>query len=274
VRVLLDNGIFIHAEFADRAVKRTTVRWGDTDQTVEVHGAVRKTPATDVDYQQQKEALFTVGRLIREGQIEAFDYWEIQCERWRGSAGIGACNALRDCESKIKSCHPAIQRSKFRQTIDFAETISKGGKKDRKTGIVPSQASQIAFFEWLCSLSEESVALLILHAEQIRLTAFEIESLENIDWFQFLCERSGSSENYPDVFHLWTAERNGFDALLTLEARFPNLVSRVRNERGKNIEIRAQVLRPLDLLTRFGINEPDPVLMDAGRFYHLHELPG
>jgi len=270
VRVLLDNGIFIHAEFAEGTVRRTTVRRGGSDQTFEVHGLARKVPSVDVDYQRQKEALFTVGRLIREGRIEAFDYWEIRCEKFRGTPTVKECNALRDCE--IRSCDPAIKRSMFRQSIDLTDVFSKGGKKDIKNGIELGQANQIAFFEWLCTLKGPEVDLLVSHAALLRLTPFEIDSLRDIDRFQFLCSRSGSRENYPDVFHLWTAERNGLDALLTLDCGLPALASRVKNEKGKTVKMKTEVLQPIDLLRRLGINKPDPVPMDIGRFYYLHEL--
>jgi hypothetical protein len=32
----------------------------------------------------------------------------------------------------MRHCSSALERSRFRQTIDFMETIAKGGKKDRK----------------------------------------------------------------------------------------------------------------------------------------------
>jgi hypothetical protein len=113
---------------------------------------------------------------------------------------------------------------------------------------------------------------LISHRELFRLTDFDVESFRDIGWFQFLCERSGSAENYPDVFHLWTVKRNCLDAILTLEKRLPNLVDRVKNERNKQIEIKTEVLRPLDLLQKLGIDSPDPVPVNADRFYHLHEV--
>lgn len=78
MRVLLDNGIISHSECANNAIKQTSVRWGDTDQVLPIHGSVRKTQDREVEYQRQKEALFTVGRLIREGRIEAYQYSEIQ----------------------------------------------------------------------------------------------------------------------------------------------------------------------------------------------------
>jgi len=76
-RVLLDTGIFIHAEFAEPTVKNVRVGWGGRESVLEVHGLKSKKPGQDADYQEQKEALFTVGRLIREGEIEAYTSIEI-----------------------------------------------------------------------------------------------------------------------------------------------------------------------------------------------------
>lgn len=270
MRILMDNGIYIHSEFAEGAIKQTSECWGGT-LIPPVRGVIRKAPDKNADYQKQQETLFTVGRLIREGRIEAFDYWEIQCERWRGTPEIQGFNALRGCD--IRSCDPAIQRSKFRQTIDLTDVFSKGGRKDNKNGIELGQANQLAFLEWLCALDNKKIDSILSHAPLLGLTSFEVDSFKDIEYFQFFCERSGSRENYADVFHLWTAKRNGLDAFLTLETVLPNLVSRVKNEKVKGIEIGVEVLRPLDLLKKLGIEKPDPVPMDLDRFYHLHELP-
>jgi hypothetical protein len=263
MRILLDNGIFSHSEFAEPAVMQTSVRWGDRDHVFSVHGLVRKAPDENAEYQSQQEALFTVGRLIREGRIEAYDYNEIQFERIRGKTAVQGCNALTGCT--IHRCPPAVERSRFRKSINFMDVISKGGKKDKRAGADLGEANQIAFLKWLCTLRKEQMGVLISLAPQIGLTGFEIESVKNIDWFKFLCQRSGSPENYPDVFHLWTAERNGLDALLTLDGRLQNLVSSVRNEKVRRFEIKTDVLRPLELLQKLGINDPDPVPMDANR---------
>lgn len=270
MKILLDTGIFSHSEFMEDVIKETSVAWGDTVQVIPVHGLARKKPDKDLTYQGQKEALFTVGRFIREGRIEAYDYVEIQFETMRGKSQFTSCNALRDC--KIHRCHPALERSKFRQTTNIIDTISKGGKKDRKAGVDIGEANQIAFFTFLLGLQTEHVDILIQHAEQIGLTEFEVESLRDIHWFQLLCQQSKSPENYPDVFHLWTAERNGLDAVLTLEKRLPNLVSRVRSEKKRAIEIRTEVLRPLNLMQQMGVEKPDPIPLEIDRFYHLHEV--
>jgi hypothetical protein len=270
MRILLDNGIFSHSEFADAAASRTSVRWGSTDHVSIIHGVTRKAPDRNADYQKQMEALFTVGRLIRTGLIKAYSYNEIECERLRDKIGLGVCNALRGCS--IHTCPPAVMRSRFRDTVDFTDVISKGGKKDVRRGIALGDANQMAFLKWLFALTKEHLDLLVLHASQLGLTQYDTESLKQAEWFQFLCQRSGSAENYVDVFHVWTAERNGLDALLTLDGKLPKLVNGVRNEKTKGIAIKTDVLQPLGLLEKLGIRNVDPVPLEPGRFYHLHEL--
>jgi hypothetical protein len=138
-RILLDNGIFIHSEFAQRAARPTNLRWGDTKQVLNVHGFVRKPRHKNGAYQRQIDALFTVGRLIREGRVAAYEYKEIQFERARGGFGSHDCYALKGCT--INYCPTALDRPKFRMTINFADYMSKGGKKDRKAGIEVGEAN-------------------------------------------------------------------------------------------------------------------------------------
>jgi hypothetical protein len=197
VRILLDTGILIDAEFAEPAVKSSTERWGGIVPLPAAHGLKRKVPKKQQDH---IDALFTVGRLIRENAVEAYDYLEVNCEFRRGAPGISAFNALRCCE--IHRCCPAIDRSKFRKTTDIIDFFSKGGKKDIKKGVALGQANQLSFLGLLYTLRKKDVETLISLAEELQLSAFELDSLRDIEWFQFLCERSGSAENYPDVFHL------------------------------------------------------------------------
>jgi hypothetical protein len=93
------------------------VRFGNQTQVVEVHGLVRKEPDADAEQQAQKDALFTVGRLIREGRILAYDYSEVHFEGASGGAPIQEFNALRGCT--IHRCPPALERSRFTQTTDL-----------------------------------------------------------------------------------------------------------------------------------------------------------
>jgi hypothetical protein len=265
ISALLDNGIFCHSEFAEPAISQKSIRWGGRKQIATIHGMKRKPAHKNPDFQQEINALPTVGRLIRENAIEAYTSNEIWCEAMRFRPLLPFGNALRNCP--IGRCPPAIDRSKFMQTTNVTEYFAKGGKKDRKLGIAIGPISQIAFLESLCALTPESVVALTSHSEMLRLTKFEIESLQDIGWFQFLCKRCGSPENYPDVFHLWTAERNHLDVLLTLDDDLPKLVYRVSTEKKKTVEIKTQVLWPPGLLDRIGIKDRDPVELEDGRLY-------
>jgi hypothetical protein len=152
MRILLDSGIFMHSEFAEDSVKPTTARWGNTETVSLVHGLTRKAPHQDSAYQAQMDALFTVGRLIREKQIEAYDYLEIHRERMRGGVEHKAFNALRACT--IHRCLPAVEHTKFRTTVDLTDFFAKGGKKDRDAGFELGAANQLASFKWLFSLTK------------------------------------------------------------------------------------------------------------------------
>jgi hypothetical protein len=272
LKVLLDNGIFSHSEFAEPCIKEQENFLGDMRQTLDIHGFKRKVSYKSKEYQDQIDALFTVGRLINEKKIIAYDYIEILFERWRDFIKIPEFNAIKGCD--ILRCCSVLERSKFRSSVNFIDTVSKGGKKDRKSNVDLGEANQIAFFEWLNGLEKKYVDLFIQSASKIGLTDFEVISLKNLDWFKFLCQRSGSTENFPDIFHLWTAERNKFDVFLTLEKKLPNLLFSIKNENRQRVQIKTKVLRPLDLLHQLGIKNPDPVPMEKDRFYYFHEVRG
>jgi hypothetical protein len=148
----------------------------------------------------------------------------------------------------------------------------KRRKKRQKARDEVDSGEQNSFLELFFHLDPKMVQALIANAGNIRLTQFEIESLKNIRWFQFLCERSGSPKNYPDVFHLWAAERNGLNIFLTLDNRLLELVSRVKGEKRKTINTTTQVLRPMELLNILGIHHTDAGSLEEGRFYHLHQM--
>jgi hypothetical protein len=267
--VLLDTGVISHSEFAEFTAKELPVRWAGRSSVSKIYGLKRKPPARDEDYQKQMEAMFTVGRMIREGKIAAYTYVELEFERFRGRVEVQEFNALRGYT--IHKCDPAIRRSQFVGTTDFQAFIAKGGRKDRRSGAPLGEENQTTFLKWLYGLDKELVDALVDHASVIGLNQFEIDSLRDLEWFQLVCKRSRSPENYPDVFHLWTAERNRLDTFLTLEKKLPNLVDQVRNEKRCGISVSTQVLRPLALLEKLGVAGPDPVPIEIDRFYNLYQ---
>ena len=270
IKVLLDNGILSHAEFAKNAVQDKEVIFGQQKQILRIHGYIRKTTLDDSSYQSQIDAIFTIGRLIREGIIIPFSSTELKVEAYRSKSSNPVYYALNDCE--ISYCPPPLERSKFRRTINLQDYFAKGGKKDEKKCKDLGNANQIAFMEWLKTLDKSSVELFIEQRETVGLSDFEVESMKDISWYQFICGRSNSRENFPDIFHLWTAERNSLDVFLTLEKKLPNIVDQIRKEKKKTIEISTEVFRPLEFLNSIEINVPDEVPMEFDKLYNIFEV--
>jgi hypothetical protein len=270
LKVMLDNSIVSHADFGEPKTIEQKAPWGDRIFSELVTGIIRKPPHPDKEYQDQMDALFTVGRLIRCGQVRAFTYRELRFEKARGRLGI-CCNALNNC--RIELCASAIERSKFRSTLNIGEMMAKGGIQDWKKGLGLGNHSQIAFLIWLYEMKAAGRDSFLLHAAKLGLTEFEVESLRSLALFKSLCECSQSSENYPDMFHIWTTERNSLDVFLTLEKSLPQIIQ-AANVRKKNaIKLKVEVLRPLELLQKLGISRSDEVPLKAGKFYYYHELP-
>lgn len=268
MRVMLDNSIPGHSQLCDWAIGPQGPLFGPYNQDDKVLGVVRKGPHHDAAFQAQVDLLFTVGRLIREKHIEAFTYSEFRCESMEQFIGDPMLDALAECD--IHTCPPAIERSRFQQG-DYFEFARKGGKKDRKRGI-ESSLSQIAFMQMLCELTVGFPAQLMAFKDVLGLTDFEIESLKNLKCYQRLCRIGNSVENYPDMFHLWTAQRSRMDVLLTLDNKLANIASKIRNARETLIEFPTQVLRPSELLSLLGIEEPDLIPIKPDRFYTFVEL--
>jgi predicted nucleic acid-binding protein len=248
------------------AKKNEVTLWGNSELCIPIDGMMRKSPASDSAYQAQKDALFTVGRLIRESKIQAFTYDEIEYERFRARARSRYGNALRACI--IQKCPPAIDRTKFRSG-SFFDVIQKNGKKDRKKRKKSSELGQIPFFTWLKSLSDNEVKSIISNSSHINLTKFEIESFKKLDEFKLICDEANNPENFPDAFHLWTAHRNSLDAFLTLDKGLIKLSTRITQ---KSSIFHLAALQPLELLKKLKIETPDPVPLEFNRFYYWHEI--
>lgn len=264
MKVLLDNCVLSDAEFAEHATKEKENTWGDIRETV-VEPGYRKRVFENETHQKEVDALVTVGRLIREGKVEAFTYNELEFESFRRPVTIKAFNALSGCQ--ISRCLAPIERSKFRKTSDLSAYESKGGKEDKRYGDV-SRFGQIPFLEWLVQLDALAVQKIVSRRAELGLTSFEVESLEQLDWFKFVCQRVASTENYPDAFHLWTAERNEIDVFLTMERRLSNIVKKnIKQSKTRTHDVKTLVLRPTQFLAFLGIDKLDKSPIEAGKFY-------
>lgn len=104
------------------------------------------------------------------------------------------------------------------------------------------------------------------------LTDFEVDSLRNLKYFQMLCTVGQSREHYPDMFHLWTAQRNCIDVFLTLERKLPEMANRAERSMKIGPQFSTKVLRPIAFLRLLGITRPDPVPLEPDRFYPFIEV--
>jgi hypothetical protein len=264
IRVLLDNSIISGAEIAEYVTLEQLASWGNKQIPIRLAGYGKKV-SHSAALQEEIDAIVTVGRLIREGKIAAYTYSELKAEALRRSATVKAFNSLAGCQ--ISSCPSPIEQGKFRQTAKLTESLAKGGKKDKKQNMNVGDFNQIPYLEWLIHLDEHGIQFILLHHKEIGLTEFEVESFRQLDWFKFICSRFGSSENYPDAFHLWTAERNEIDIFLTLEKTLPNIVNQIRQSTSHKYQLKTSVLRPIGFLQSMGITDRDEVPIKAGQFY-------
>jgi hypothetical protein len=109
-------------------------------------------------------------------------------------------------------------------------------------------------------------------ANLLRLTQFEIDFLGDLEFFKSLSVAALSDEALPECFHIWAARRNSIDVFLTLEKRLPRFVQQLES-RGRNpLRTGVLVLRPTDLLGRFGVSECDEVPVQGDHFYAYMEV--
>lgn len=271
MKILVDTGVVGGSNFLEPDSQEQQLKWRGGTMRVTIAGFKRTEPADDPDQQREKDALFTIGRLARSGRIALYSYCELHSEDWRrGKGNIHLVNALGQC--KFQQCPAAIERSKFRQTSNMNEWIAKGGKADKRNGLMLSDFNQIPYFEWLASLTPEQAVALVYRGGILHLDDFEVSSVLDLPWFQSLSRALATSENLPDCFHIWTARRNGLDVFLTLEKKLPRMIEQLKNRREKVIDMNVAVLRPTDLLHLLDVSETDRVPVSPGRFYSLGEI--
>lgn len=267
LRVLFDSGAFIKSETIECVEIDHEVPWGRSKVSIPLSGYRKKASEQNPESQKQIDALFTIGRLIREQKIEAFTSEEIEVELFRGRPRNPDLNAFENCA--FDRCSPPLHRSKFKQTSNTREYFAKGGKKDRKKGY--SDFTQIGFMRWLANIKNEEANAFIQYSNELNLSEFEIQSLKEVGWFRILAEKLGSEENLPDAFHIWTAHRNKMNVFLTLDNRLVNQVASINNEKRRSIEIHPQVLLPLTLVQSLNI-DPDGIPIESDKFYSFIEI--
>lgn len=271
MRILLDNGILGNSEFGCPATQQTEIVWGPNLIRTNLAGFKRKKPDSSIDRQAEIDSLFTIGRLIDEEKIIPHTYSELQVESFRRTSDGNYCNPIDT--SKIIHCCSPLERSKFRQTIHLDKYFAKGGKKDRKKNDndLFADYSQLPFMKFILDLDLKKVAAIKQYQKEIKLTDFEIESLDDLDRFKLLCKSFQSVENYIDAFHIWTAERHKLDVFLTFDKKLTNNFDMINSSKNREGKFSVKVLSPCQLLKMSGI-PTDKVPLEDGYFYSLHGL--
>ncbi len=239
VSVLVDHSVLRHGVITQPATVQRSVRWGGRDETAGLAGWQRK-PQLSPDQswrRKQIECLPTVARLAREGAVALFSYNELGFEDWRGERGM--CGTFGDLFTRVAigKVSPAVERSRFQQTVDLREHIGKDALTE--------------FCKFLIELDPS----VLMQVPQFwdGLPEFEKDNLSRLDVFKELCR--GLTENhYADAFHLWTGEANGLDFFVMVEKRFINAVRGTSRSR-----LRCEPVTPEELLQGLGVRKLDPM---------------
>lgn len=264
--VMLDHGVMTHAscfDWADQSLPNPFD--GGFYDDLFIKGVLRR-PKQGELRQKNLDAIYTVGRLIREGEISAFTYVELLAESMKDYLGGKPLYAFKGCE--IQKAHSPIERSKF-FNFGFDGFVRKGGKKDRKQKNLGG--SQVEFLEWLCEFERTDIVSLVDTYGDDFLSNFEIESFRELDWFKQFSARLRSSENLPDAFHVWATKRNEISCFLTLDLKLINQVKQIKNEKS-GFKIAPLVLSPVELLRELGVGKQDEIPYEYDRFYKMADI--
>jgi hypothetical protein len=118
MKVLLDNGVVSSSNFLVAASREQQVKWGKTVECISIDGFKRADLDHDPDQQREKDASFTIGRLVRAGRISLHTYSELSVENWRRGRGSEPLVELQD------EILPLLVRSEFAILIMCSGTFS------------------------------------------------------------------------------------------------------------------------------------------------------
>ncbi|MBZ5612624.1 MAG: hypothetical protein LAO23_01350 [Acidobacteriia bacterium] len=238
VSVLVDLSVRRYGIFAEDVQIEKKINWGGHEHTSLIAGWKRKPDRSATEGWLQKQILYlpTIARLTKEGTVECYSYIELTFEEARGTGGMRGTFGDLFAGVNVKNCLSAVNRSRFRQNVDFSEYLRKEGLPE--------------FCDFLLKLDPS----LLRQAREFynMLPVFEQESLMQLERFKSLC-RHLSERHYSDAFHLWTAQANGPDYFLTLDKKFVNAVSSIRD-----YNFRSKPILPEQLLNVLGVTKIDP----------------
>jgi len=217
VTALLDLSVTRLAETMDVVRVTYSARGGKGMKVIDMRP--RKMVPPDQGWRRtQMKALPGIGRLCREGRMTLCRSVELSLEAMKGRYRGG--NLVGDLLGEVKLIQVPcpIDRSKFQQ-MDLAQYIEK--------------TKVIEFCELLLHIDEKVALESPLLSEW--LTGWELTNLRNVKRFRALCAALDKSQ-FPDAFHLWTAEVNGLDYFLTADRAFINVMTKTASSSGTHHE--------------------------------------
>lgn len=247
---LMDTSAFDWTRIVKTVIQEHTFRWNGVLHTEKVLGTQRRTVNPNEKWKlEQVEAMPTIMRLARDGELQLSTYSELSHETekasfpcWRGYIGDLMHNV------QLQDVPAAIERSKLQQ-MDMKEYLEKG--------------TFILFCKFLLQLQDSILAtkprFLSLFSE------LEKKNLHALDRFRAMCN-SLQETHYPDAFHLWTAEVNNLDYFLTIDKKFINAMTMTSKALG-----RAKPIAPRDLATELSVDVLDPMPVSHYDFRPLLE---
>jgi hypothetical protein len=247
IRLLLDTNVLRHTATMVSVKKEHILRLGSIEQKYNVLGMQRNTEhiSKGIRHQNQVEALPTIMKLAREGNILIFSYIELAFETMRGSFDLrgGKGDILKDV--KIEDIPSAVDRSKLQQTDDFVEkqSLIKFCKFLLEVDVKEFEKRQ----NWFLS----------------KFTDFERENIKSLNRFKELCCALDET-HYPDAFHLWTAEVNGLDFFLTADRKFINVMNKT-----SRAQLKTKPITPVGFLDYLGIKDREPMPIQDYDFHYL-----
>ena len=245
-KVFLDNCIISVSDTMQEVFKKKDIYWGDSIQELEIFGYERK-PLSDESQtwrRNQIKCLPTIGRLAREKIISLYTYCELKFEGMKRSGSFpfnNIGNAFQNVE--ISQVDAAVERSYF-SSMEFGRYI--------KTEQV------IKFCKFLLGTNTEEFAEQLAEYDY---PDFLLRNLRSVERFRDLCDGL-SEKQFPDAFHLWTAEVNEAEFFLTIDRKFIRVMTET-----KNISLPCRPLPPCEFLQRLGVEERDPFEYKQNQFY-------
>jgi hypothetical protein len=253
ITIFVDNCIDSLSNTMQGVNKVQDVVWGDTIQAINILGFERKPmPNSDHEWKRKQiECLPTVGRIAREGKIVLYTYDELQHEAFK-RPGSFPSNVLGDLFAGVTFMHvdAAVERSFFFQ-MEMSEYISKD--------------QMITFCKWLHSPKIEDMVDRLASLE--RYPAFLLNNLKGVQRFRDLCNGLAEKQ-YPDAFHLWTAEVNEIEYFLTTDQKFIRAMTVT-----KRMNLPCRPLSPSDLLDVLEIDDRVPFDYKENQFINVFGKP-